>query len=160
MYLYPAGYRLLLRTSGKAEMQEPENWLKGGAMIKVIDNKIYRRQDKELLVIEPWGPDSLRVRATQNHTFNKDEETSALLPALASAPEITTDGKSAVITNGKIRCELMVTGKLKFSTRRVSCYWRNMTGTVSVKMWKGNSTARWKSAPVPSHPLWERKTLN
>ena len=45
MYLYPAGYRLLLRASGKAEMQEPENWLKGGAMIKVIDNKIYRRQD-------------------------------------------------------------------------------------------------------------------
>ena len=87
-------------------------------MIKVIDNKIYRRQDKELLVIEPWGPDSLRVRATQNHTFNKDEETSALLPALASAPEITTDGKSAVITNGKIRCELMVTGKLKFFNQK------------------------------------------
>ena len=88
------------------------------SMIKVIDNKIYRRQDKELLVIEPWGPDSLRVRATQNHTFNKDEETSALLPALASAPEITTDGKSAVITNGKIRCELMVTGKLKFFNQK------------------------------------------
>lgn len=87
-------------------------------MIKVIDNKLYRRQDKELLVIEPWGPDSLRVRATQNHTFNKDEETSALLPALASAPEITTDGKSAVITNGKIRCELMVTGKLKFFNQK------------------------------------------
>ena len=118
MYLYPAGDRLLLRAAGKAEMQEPENWLKGGAMIKVIDNKIYRRQDKELLVIEPWGPDSLRVRATQNHTFNKDEETSALLPALASAPEITTDGKSAVITNGKIRCELMVTGKLKFFNQK------------------------------------------
>ena len=118
MYLYPAGDRLLLRAAGKAEMQEPENWLKGGAMIKVIGNKIYRRQDKELLVIEPWGPDSLRVRATQNHTFNKDEETSALLPALASAPEITTDGKSAVITNGKIRCELMVTGKLKFFNQK------------------------------------------
>lgn len=87
-------------------------------MIKVIDNKIYRRQDKELLVIEPWGPDSLRVRATQNHTFNKDEETSALLPALPCAPEITTDGKSAVITNGKIRCELMVTGKLKFFNQK------------------------------------------
>lgn len=87
-------------------------------MIKVIDNKIYRRQDKELLVIEPWGPDSLRVRATQNHTFNKDEETSALLPALPCTPEITTDGKSAVITNGKIRCELMVTGKLKFFNQK------------------------------------------
>ncbi|MFR9235822.1 MAG: hypothetical protein ACLVLH_23755 [Eisenbergiella massiliensis] len=90
-------------------------------MIKVIDNKIYRRQDKELLVIEPWGPDSLRVRATQNHTFNKDEETSVLLPALASAPEITTDGKSAVITNGKT-ARADGDGKLSFSTRRVSCF--------------------------------------
>ena len=82
MYLYPAGDRLLLRAAGKAEMQEPENWLKGGAMIKVIDNKIYRRQDKELLVIEPWGPDSLRVRATQNlsliHIFPDTEGTSKL----------------------------------------------------------------------------------
>ena len=87
-------------------------------MIKIIDNKICRRQDKELLIIEPWGPDSLRVRATQNHTFNKEEETSALLPALPCSPEIKTDGKSASIVNGKIRCELMVTGKLKFFNQK------------------------------------------
>ena len=66
-------------------------------MIKIIDNKICRRQDKELLIIEPWGPDSLRVRATQNHTFNKEEETSALLPALPCSPEIKTDGKAHLL---------------------------------------------------------------
>lgn len=94
MYLYPAGDRLLLRAAGKAEMQEPENWLKGGAMIKVIDNKIYRRQDKELLVIEPWGPDSLRVRATQNHTFNKDEETSAFFRRWPRRRKLQRTGKA------------------------------------------------------------------
>ena len=87
-------------------------------MIRIIDNKIYCRQDKELLVIEPWGPNSLRIRATQNHTFNRDEETSALLPAMASSPELKTDGKSATIVNGKIRCELMVTGKIKFYNQK------------------------------------------
>ena len=87
-------------------------------MIRIIDNKIYCRQDKELLVIEPWGPNSLRIRATQNHTFNRDEETSALLPAMASSPELKTDGKSASIVNGKIRCELMVTGKIKFYNQK------------------------------------------
>ena len=87
-------------------------------MIRIIDNKIYCRQDKELLVIEPWGPNSLRIRATQNHTFNRDEETSALLPAAASSPELKTDGKSATIVNGKIRCELMVTGKIKFYNQK------------------------------------------
>lgn len=87
-------------------------------MIRIIDNKIYCRQDKELLVIEPWGPNSLRIRATQNHTFNRDEETSALLPAMASSSELKTDGKSASIVNGKIRCELMVTGKIKFYNQK------------------------------------------
>lgn len=129
-------------------------------MIKVIDNKIYRRQDKELLVIEPWGPDSLRVRATQNHTFNKDEETSALLPALASAPEITTDGKSAVITNGKIRCELMVTGKLKFFNQKGELLLEEYDRNRFRENVEGEFNSALEISPVPSHPLWERKTLN
>ena len=37
---------------------------------------------------------------------------------LLRAPEITTDGKSAVITNGKIRCELMVITGLQPGIRR------------------------------------------
>lgn len=89
-------------------------------MIEVRDNKIIRRADKELLVIEAWGRNGLRVRATQNHTFTADEERSALLPCETQAGEVTasTDGKSAVITNGRIRCELMVTGKMKFYNQK------------------------------------------
>lgn len=88
-------------------------------MIQVIDNKIYRRQDKELLVIEAWGRNSLRVRATQNHAFVEEEALSALtLPVENGEVCASTDGKSAEIVNGKIRCELMVTGKLKFFNQK------------------------------------------
>ncbi len=85
-------------------------------MIQIINNKIVRRQDKELLTVEAWGANSLRVRATQNHAFNEQPELSALMEPEKGwgNPEVTTDGKSAVITNGKIRCEVMITGKMKF----------------------------------------------
>ena len=33
-------------------------------MICERDGKIGREDDKELLCIEPWGPDAVRVRAT------------------------------------------------------------------------------------------------
>ena len=91
-------------------------------MIQIRDGRILRRADKELLVIEAWGKNGLRVRATQNHEFHSDEERSALTPEGAAVPEgavqISTDGKSAVIANGRIRCEVMVTGKLKFYNRK------------------------------------------
>ena len=87
-------------------------------MIWVTGNKIYRRQDKELLLIEPWGKNSLRVRATQNHAFMEDGDQNALLPAKEVEAKAETDGKSAVLVNGNIRCELMVTGKLKFYNQK------------------------------------------
>lgn len=82
-------------------------------MIKVVDSKVIRRNDKEILQIEAWGKNALRVRATQRARF-EDESWGALTENPGSCAEIETDGESAVITNGKIRCELMVTGKLKF----------------------------------------------
>lgn len=82
-------------------------------MIKQVGNKLYRRMDQELLCIEPWGKNSLRVRATMNSEFLSGEE-SALLEPEESKVQITCDGKSATIINGKIRCEIMITGKLKF----------------------------------------------
>ncbi len=84
-------------------------------MITVDGNKVIRRYDKELLVIEPWGKNSLRVRATQRSGFLEDEDLSALLPN----PEKTeataaAEGGGAVLTNGKIRAELSASGKLTF----------------------------------------------
>ena len=51
----------------------------GKYMIRQEGNKLYRRLDKELLCIEPWGKNSFRVRATQRYEFLKEDETSALL---------------------------------------------------------------------------------
>ena len=50
-------------------------------MLKQIGNKVYRRFDKELLCIQPWGKNSFRVQATQRHELIEDEDISALLPA-------------------------------------------------------------------------------
>ena len=49
-------------------------------MLKQIGNKVYRRFDKELLCIQPWGKNSFRVQATQRHELIEDEDISALLP--------------------------------------------------------------------------------
>ena len=89
-------------------------------MIKQVGQKLVRRFDKELLWIEPWGDNSLRIRATQCATF-VEESYSALLDQPQSAAVIQIDGEHATITNGKITCEVMVTGKLKFYNQKGVC---------------------------------------
>lgn len=84
-------------------------------MITIENGKIIRRYDKELLVIEPWGENSLRVRATQRADFLDDEDLSALLPnPKKTSSEAAAVGTGAVLTNGKIRAELSGSGKLAF----------------------------------------------
>ena len=78
------------------------------------ENRLYRRDDKELLLIEPWGENSLRVRATQRHEFLPDED-SALLPLEHEAAAIISiDGKKAEIINGKLTCRILDNGVLRF----------------------------------------------
>ncbi len=84
-------------------------------MITIENGRIIRRYDKELLVIEPWGENSLRVRATQRASFLEDEDLSALLPnPKRTSSEAVLDGNGAVLTNGKIRAELSGSGKITF----------------------------------------------
>ncbi len=84
-------------------------------MITIDGGRIIRRYDKELLVLEPWGENSLRVRATQRSEFIHDEDLSALLPdpkeTLAKAQ---LSGSGAVLTNGKIRAEVSGSGRITF----------------------------------------------
>lgn len=69
--------------------------------------------DEELLCIEPWGENSFRVRATQRHEFT-GEDLSALLPPESCEVRIFREGTDTVIENGKLRCEITRTGKLRF----------------------------------------------
>ena len=85
-------------------------------MITQKGNKIYRRQDKELLCIEPWGKNSFRVRATQRYEF-VPEDISALLPPQECKVKVFEEYDCTVIENGKIRCEITPTGKLRFKNQ-------------------------------------------
>src|SRR5690554_3549364 len=86
-------------------------------MIREDGKRLIRRYDKEFLNIEPWGRNSLRVRATQLSDF-QDEIYSALLEPEETDVKIVNDRQSASITNGKIKCQIMKTGKLKFYNQK------------------------------------------
>ena len=84
-------------------------------MVTVTQDKITRRFDKELLTIEAWGKNSLRVRATQRSSFVDDEDLQALLPKEdVPGTRTFTEGTDTVIENGKIRAVLSASGKLSF----------------------------------------------
>ena len=85
-------------------------------MIYRKNNQLFRRNDKELLLVEAWGKNSFRVRATQRSAFLPDE-LSALLPVQETETEISIDGDRAQIVNGKLTCRMMEDGILQFTDR-------------------------------------------
>ncbi len=87
-------------------------------MLMKKNGKLWRRYDKELLCIEAYGENSLRIRATQLPCL-QDERLSALTePEQKGEPEIRIDGGTGWICNGKISCEVQCTGKLKFYNQK------------------------------------------
>ncbi len=85
------------------------------SVFKIIDKKLLRCYDSEKVLIEPWGENSLRVRATYGPDIQGEDW--ALLPQEACKAEmrISDDGLTAFIANGKIKAEYSVGGKLTFS---------------------------------------------
>ena len=77
-------------------------------------NALCYRYEAERLIIEPWGKNSLRVRAWK--TPEMDPQDWALLPAAdAGKPEITAAKDGGSITNGKIRAEINHIGRITFT---------------------------------------------
>ena len=71
------------------------------------------RYEAERLIIEPWGKNSLRVRSTKLAEMSGEDW--ALLPSQEKcAPVIETREDGGSITNGKIRAEINLVGKLTF----------------------------------------------
>ena len=94
------------------------------------NGNLYYRRDTELLKVEQWGPDGLRVRATRAPVLTDDFW--ALLPESrgkgdASAVEISENG--AVLRNGRIACHINAEGWLRFTDAKgctlLEEYWRN-----------------------------------
>lgn len=75
------------------------------------------RYEAERLVIEPWGENSLRVRATKMAAM-PEEDWALLRPENPGAPEITVREDGAAIVNGKLRAELNLIGKLTFYNQK------------------------------------------
>lgn len=62
-------------------------------------------QKHETVCIEPWGRNSLRVRATMAPAIRRDLP-SALLPPATTAAQVTTGEDNASITNGALTAEV------------------------------------------------------
>ena len=82
-------------------------------MIFEKDNRLIRKHAGETLIVEPWGPDSLRVRAAQ-YGCDAEGRDGALIAPPPATPVITIDGETASITNGRITARITRTGKLVF----------------------------------------------
>lgn len=82
-------------------------------MLKETDGALISRNDGELLKIEAWGKNALRVRATMRSDFLVDD-LGALDKKDFDRGTVVVDGESGSITNGNITCNILPTGKLKF----------------------------------------------
>src|SRR5579884_416607 len=77
-------------------------------------NALLWENKHEILQIEPWGQDSLRVRATIN-TGIRDDLFSVLLPPTNADVQITIGDDSASISNGAITTTVSPEGYIRFS---------------------------------------------
>jgi alpha-D-xyloside xylohydrolase len=81
--------------------------------ISTEGNVLYWRMKGEILKVEPWGPDGVRVRATNLADF--PEIPGALIETLPrSDTNITITDDKGILTNGKIRAEIWSDGTLHF----------------------------------------------
>ena len=81
-------------------------------MLYEENQKLIRKFDKEILIIEPWGANALRVRASREAVM--PDELRALLPLDTCECKIEINEDSGTIINGKIKCRLQKNGKLLF----------------------------------------------
>lgn len=87
-------------------------------MLQQDKKRLIRTFDSETLWIEPWGNNSLRIRATKMAHMPAPEEEWALEPPDATQVSIVIDGKAGSITNGKITAHVTATGKVVFTNQK------------------------------------------
>lgn len=80
-------------------------------------NALCYRYQAERLIIEPWGKNSLRVRASKLAEM-PSEDWALLPPVQACQPEIIVREDSGEITNGKIMAKINLIGKLSFYNQK------------------------------------------
>lgn len=96
------------------EFEQSRDFLLG--MFKEKDGKLHYRYDAERLIVEAWGENSLRIRASKMPEM--PEEKWALCEPEKLSPEIKVDDYQAEIKNGKIKAVINKIGKLSFYNQK------------------------------------------
>ncbi|MCQ4086562.1 glycoside hydrolase family 31 protein [Saccharibacillus sp. JS10] len=103
-------------------------------MLYTEDQALVWEYDHEVLRIEPWGENSLRVRASKDEL--RDDAWALLTPEEASSDAsviIAADGKSAHIVNGKIRADVESSGRITFTNDKGKVLLRETEKTYQLK---------------------------
>ena len=72
--------------------------------ITATANSILFQMRDESILFEPYGPDTIRVRATRNGTFSEEKWT--LLDPLPAEATVTCDGESAHMPVGSLTVDV------------------------------------------------------
>ena len=104
-------------------------------IFKQEKNVLFFTHQTEKIRIEAWGKDSLRVRSTKNAAFTgNDWALTEEKEDCSDAVKITIDGRTASITNGRIRADVNEVGILSFyrdGKLILREYYRSYYGTIS-----------------------------
>ncbi len=96
-------------------------------MLLAEENRLIFQYDAETVWIEPWGKDSIRIRASKSAKV--PTENWALLAPEIYTPEITITEQGGVIRNGKIAASVSEDGKIQLFDQNgrivVKEFWRN-----------------------------------
>lgn len=84
-------------------------------LFRIDGNRLIYHYDAEEVWVEPWGKNSLRVRACKMPQMPSEDW--ALLPPEACDPTISTGEETAEIVNGKLCAKMTKAGKLTFYGR-------------------------------------------
>ena len=85
---------------------------------RIDENRLIRTSRGEQLWIEPWGANSIRIRATKMMEMDTSPLMQwALLPQVDSAADIEVSDNSAKVTNSKLTVAVDSTGTLSFSNQ-------------------------------------------
>ena len=91
----------------------------------IQDGSLIYKKRYETVKIEGWGENALRVRATENHAFTKEDW--ALTECVQHEADVHIETRQtanggretvAIIKNGKITCEMTESGRIRFLNDR------------------------------------------
>ena len=94
------------------ELEEDQNGVVRMGVLQITDSKIVFQRRDEMAVLEPYGPDILRFRASPSGRIIEQNWT--LLPPQSSDCQFELHDHKAVIKNGKISAEFWDNGKVVY----------------------------------------------